>query len=46
MEKLILMHKEDNYIENRKVLYLEEGSKEYHGNLMIPDDREKYGSLM
>lgn len=41
VENLILMHTEDSHIENRKALYLEEGSKEYHGNLMIPDDREK-----
>ena len=41
VENLILMHTEDSHIENRKALYLEEGSKEYHGNLMIPDDREE-----
>lgn len=41
VENLILMHTEDSHIEERKILYLEEGSKEYHGNLMIPDDREK-----
>ena len=40
VENLILMHTEDSHIENRKALYLKEGSKEYHGNLMIPDDRE------
>lgn len=41
VENLILMHTEDSHMANRKGLYTEEGSKEYHGKLMIPDDREK-----
>lgn len=40
IENLILYHTEDKNIRNRKQLYLSEGKQYYHGNLVVPDDRE------
>jgi ribonuclease Z len=40
VENLVLYHTEDKNIENRKELYLEEGSQYYHGKLYIPNDLE------
>jgi len=37
---LILWHTEDKNIRIRKRLYTEEGKKYYHGNLMVPNDKE------
>lgn len=41
VKNLILMHTEDSHIEERKVMYSEEGSKFFKGNLFVPDDGEK-----
>ncbi len=41
-KNLILYHTEDKNLENRKTLYIEEGSQYYHGNLFVPDDLEKF----
>ncbi len=41
IKNLILYHTEDKNIEMRKQLYLSEGQQFYHGNLFVPDDREK-----
>ena len=41
VKNLILMHTEDSHIKERKVMYTEEGSKFYDGNLFVPDDGEK-----
>lgn len=40
VENLILYHTEDKNIADRKALYLEEGSKAFHGKLYVPDDLE------
>ncbi len=40
VKNLILYHTEDKNLDERKKLYLEEGSGFYHGNLYIPDDLE------
>ncbi|MDO4620157.1 MAG: MBL fold metallo-hydrolase [Lachnospiraceae bacterium] len=40
VKNLLLYHTEDKNIKRRKELYFEEGSKEYHGHLYIPDDLE------
>ncbi len=40
IENLILYHTEDKNLENRKELYLEEGTAFYRGNLLIPNDLE------
>lgn len=37
---LILWHTEDKSVGRRKELYMAEGTRYYHGNLNIPDDRE------
>lgn len=37
---LLLYHTEDRNYANRKLLYLEEGKRYYHGNLFIPYDLE------
>ncbi len=40
VKNLLLYHTEDKNLTDRKTLYLEEGSKYYHGKLFIPDDLE------
>ena len=40
VRNLLLYHTEDKNLAQRKKLYLEEGSREYHGNLFVPDDLE------
>jgi len=40
VKNLLLYHTEDQNITNRKLLYSQEGSQFYHGNLVIPDDLE------
>lgn len=40
VKNLILYHTEDKNIENRKMLYTEEGKASYKGNLYIPNDLE------
>ena len=42
VENLILYHTEDENIENRKALYLEEGSRFFSGNLYVPEDLESF----
>lgn len=39
-EHLILWHTEDKHLENRKELYVSEGSPIFSGELLIPNDRE------
>lgn len=40
VKNLILMHTEDNHIQDRKRLYTEEGGTFFSGNLWVPDDGE------
>ena len=40
IRNLLLCHTEDKNLDERKKLYLEEGSCYFHGNLFIPDDLE------
>lgn len=40
VQNLILYHTEDRNIKNRKEMYLEEGSRYFHGNLFVPNDLE------
>ena len=40
IKNLVLWHTEDKHAGNRRELYMEEGSRDYHGNLYIPEDRE------
>ena len=40
VKNLLLYHTEDRNLTKRKVLYQEEGTEYYHGNLFIPDDLE------
>ena len=40
IKNLLLYHTEDKNLDQRKRLYIEEGSLYYHGNLFIPDDLE------
>ena len=40
VRNLLLYHTEDKNITKRKVLYMEEGSRYYSGNLLIPEDLE------
>ena len=40
VRNLLLYHSEDKNGNNRKKLYIEEGSQYYHGNLYVPDDLE------
>ena len=42
VRNLLLYHTEDSNISKRKVLYFEEGSQYYRGNLFIPDDLESF----
>ena len=37
---LVLWHTEDKQLAQRKTLYIKEGRKYYHGNLLVPEDRE------
>lgn len=39
---LILYHTEETHLPERKELYTAEGREYYHGNLYVPDDREKF----
>lgn len=41
VKNLILYHTEDDHLEDRRRLYTEEGSRYYHGNLIVPDDLER-----
>ena len=41
VENLLLYHTEDQNINNRKRLYMQEGKQYYHGNLFVPDDLEE-----
>ncbi len=41
VNNLILYHTEDKNIDNRKMLYTEEGKASYKGNLYVPDDLER-----
>lgn len=38
VKNVILYHTEDKNLENRKALYIEEGSSEFSGNIYVPDD--------
>lgn len=40
-KNLILYHTEDKNLENRRMLYTEEGRQYYHGNLIVPEDLER-----
>ncbi|MBR2812108.1 MAG: MBL fold metallo-hydrolase, partial [Solobacterium sp.] len=40
VRNLLLYHTEDRNLAERKKLYMEEGSRYYTGNLLIPDDLE------
>jgi len=40
IKNLILYHTEDSHINERKVLYTEEGKQFYDGNIFVPDDRD------
>ena len=40
IKNLLLYHTEDKNLTDRERLYLEEGSKYYHGKLFVPDDLE------
>lgn len=40
IRRLILWHTEDKTLPQRKELYTEEGSRYYHGSLLVPEDRE------
>lgn len=40
VKNLILYHTEDTHLENRKELYISEGSKYYQGNIYVPYDNE------
>ncbi len=40
VRNLLLYHSEDKNGNDRKKLYMEEGSQYYHGNLYVPDDLE------
>ena len=42
IRNLLLYHTEDKNLNERKKLYLEEGSQYYSGNLYIPDDLETF----
>ena len=42
VQNLLLYHTEDEYLEERKRLYTEEGKKYYDGRLYVPDDLEKF----
>lgn len=42
VKNLILYHTEDKNLENRKKLYMQEGTQNYHGSLWIPDDLETF----
>lgn len=41
VRNLILYHTEDASLPDRKQLYLEEGTRYFHGNLYVPDDLER-----
>lgn len=41
IRNLILYHTEDSHMKERKRLYTEEGKQYFHGELYVPDDREK-----
>ena len=41
VKNLVLYHTEDKKLAERKVRYTQEGKQYYHGNLHVPDDREK-----
>lgn len=38
VKNVILYHTEDKNLENRKALYIKEGSEEFDGNIYMPDD--------
>ncbi len=40
IKNLVLYHTEDSHILMRKVLYINEGTRYYHGRLFVPDDME------
>lgn len=41
IQNLILYHTEDTHIDNRKELYLKEGTKYFHKNIIVPNDLEE-----
>lgn len=40
VKNLLLYHTEDKTLKDRKWLYIEEGSKCYHGNIFVSNDLE------
>lgn len=40
VENIVLIHTEDKNIDNKKKLYIEEGSKFFKGNILVPEDLE------
>ncbi len=42
VDNLILYHTEDSHLPDRQTPYLAEGKRYYSGNLLIPDDLERY----
>ncbi|SJU61627.1 ribonuclease Z [Clostridioides difficile] len=40
VKNIILYHTEDKDLLHRKELYIKEGSKEFNGNIFVPDDLE------
>lgn len=45
VKNLVLYHTEDKNIKERKVLYKNEGTRYYNGNLFVPDDLEAFSIL-
>ena len=45
VKNLVLYHTEDKNIKERKVLYKNEGTRYYNGNLFVPDDLEVFSIL-
>ena len=41
-ENLLLYHTEDTHLSNRKKLYTAEGKQYFSGNIVVPDDGEKF----
>lgn len=42
VKNLLLYHTEDSHLPDRKTLYLAEGKQYYSGNLLVPDDLERF----
>ncbi|KOF55637.1 MULTISPECIES: MBL fold metallo-hydrolase [Clostridium] len=41
VKNVVLIHTEDENLDNRKVLYSEEGKNYFNGNIIVPDDLEE-----